>query len=57
VENVKKAIKPNGHFIQNRALEILIGVVLFMAGALLVWDAYDGRGKKLPWPGGAIAPW
>jgi hypothetical protein len=57
VENVKRLIKPKGHFIQNRAFEILLGVVLFMAGALLVYDAYDGRGKKLPWPGGAIAPW
>jgi hypothetical protein len=57
VDNVKRLIKPQGHFIQNRALEILIGVVLFLAGALLVYDAYDARGKKLPWPGGAIAPW
>jgi hypothetical protein len=57
MDNVKRLIKPKGHFIQNRALEILIGVILFMAGALLVYDAYDGRGKKIPWPGGAIAPW
>jgi hypothetical protein len=57
MENVKRLVKPKGHFIQNRMLEILVGVVLFMAGALLVYDAYDGRGKKLPWPGGAIAPW
>jgi hypothetical protein len=57
MDNVKRLIKPRGHFMQNRMLEILIGIVLFMAGALLVYDAYDGRGKKLPWPAGAVAPW
>lgn len=57
MDNVKRLIKPRGHFMQNRVLEILIGVVLFMTGALLVYDAYDGRGKKLPWPAGAVAPW
>lgn len=57
MQNVKRLIKPRGHFIQNRKYEILIGVILFLAGALLVYDAYDARGKKMPWPAGALAPW
>lgn len=57
MDNVKRAVKPHGHFMQNRKAEIAIGVILFMVGALLVWDAFDGRGKKLPWPLGAVAPW
>jgi len=57
VENVKRALKPRGHFIQNRGAEIWIGVFLFLFGALLLYDAFDARGKKLPWPAGAIAPW
>jgi hypothetical protein len=57
MENLKRAVKPRGHFIQSRGTEILVGAVLFLVGALLVWDAFDGRGKKLPWPLGAVAPW
>lgn len=58
MENVKKLFKPNGgHFIQKRSVEIIIGLILFMAGCLLLYDAFDSRGKKMPWPGGAIAPW
>jgi len=57
MENIKRAIKPTGHFMKNRRTEIALGVILFLIGALLVWDAFDGRGKKLPWPLGAVAPW
>jgi len=57
MENVKRHIKPTGHFIKSRPVEITLGVILFMIGALLIWDAFDGRGKQLPWPLGAIAPW
>lgn len=57
MDNVKRAIKPRGHFIQNRAAEILVGVVLFLIGALLIFDAFDARGKKVPWPAGAVLPW
>lgn len=57
MDNIKRVVKPSGHFIKNRKLEILIGVIVFLIGALLVYDAFDGRGKKLPWPMGAIAPW
>jgi hypothetical protein len=57
MENIKRRVKPTGHFIKDRKLEIFVGVILFLVGALLVWDAFDGRGKNLPWPLGAIAPW
>jgi hypothetical protein len=56
-KNVKKRLVGNGHFIQNRKAEIAVGVALFLLGALLIYDAFDGRGKKVPWPGGAIMPW
>jgi hypothetical protein len=57
MENVKRTIKPHGHFMKNRKAEIALGVVLFLIGALLVYDAFDARGKHIPWPLGAIAPW
>lgn len=58
MENVKRLLKPRGgHFIKDRKTEILLGVILFMVGALLLYDAFDARGKKLPWPAGAVAPW
>lgn len=57
MDNVKKRIKPQGHFIKDRKAEIIIGLILFFAGALLIWDAFDGRGKRVPWPGGALMPW
>lgn len=57
MENVKNLIKPSGHFMKNRGAEIVLGIVLFMVGCLLLYDAFDARGKKMPWPGGAIAPW
>jgi hypothetical protein len=47
----------SGHFLKSRTAEIWLGIILFLAGALLLYDAFDARGKKIPWPGGAIAPW
>jgi hypothetical protein len=52
-----KRFMPQGHFMQNRNKEIVLGLLLFVVGAFLIWDAYDNRGKKMPWPAGAIAPW
>lgn len=57
MQNVKNALKPNGHFIKDRRLEILVGIILFLMGSLFLYDAFDARGRKIPWPGGAIAPW
>jgi hypothetical protein len=57
MDNIKRVVKPHGHFMKDRKVEILVGAVLFLIGALLLWDAFDGRGKHMPWPMGAIAPW
>jgi hypothetical protein len=46
-----------GHFIQNRMTEICIGLVLVIAGCFLLKDAFDNRGKKMPWPASGLAPW
>jgi hypothetical protein len=57
VDNIKRLVKPSGHIIKDRGMEIFLGLILFLAGALLLYDAFDARGKKMPWPAGAIAPW
>lgn len=57
MDNLKRAVKPQGHFMASRSWQITIGIALFLIGALLVYDAFDGRGKKIPWPLGAITPW
>lgn len=51
------AVLPKGNLIKDRKVEILVGLVFFAIGALLIYDAFDRRGKKVPWPGGAILPW
>lgn len=57
MENLKKQVKPSGHFINHRGAEIVVGGLVFLVGCLLLWDAFDGRDKPLPWPLGAILPW
>lgn len=37
-----------GHLIENRGAEIALGLVLFAGGALLLRDAYEGRGREVP---------
>jgi hypothetical protein len=46
-----------GHIIQNRKYEIIIGILAFLLGCFLLYDAFDKRGKKMPWPAGGMAPW
>ena len=57
MENVKRLVKPHGHLIQNRSTELFVGLILFLAGSLLLYDAFNGRGKPLPWPTNKLAPW
>jgi hypothetical protein len=45
------------HVIRNWKLEITVGILLFVAGAFLVWDSADNRGRKLPFPFGAFTFW
>lgn len=54
---LKDAIKPHGHFMRDRKSEIILGLVLFLVGCILLYDAFDGRGKKMPWPAGVVTPW
>lgn len=57
MENVKRAIKPRGHLIKDRKIEIVLGLVLFFVGCLLLYDSFDARGKKMIWPLSGLAPW
>ncbi len=57
MDNVKRLVKPNGHLLKNRKHEIILGALMFLVGALLLYDAFDARGKKMPWPAGAVTPW
>lgn len=34
--------------IQDRTTELALGIALFLAGAWLIRDAYEGRGKQRP---------
>lgn len=54
---VKNRIKNKGHLIKDRKTEIIVGSVLAVIGLLLLWDAFDGRDKKMPWPISGMAPW
>lgn len=38
-----------GHILENRGLEIALAISLIVIGSYLVWDAFDNRGKELPW--------
>lgn len=55
--NIVRKVKPHGHLIQSRKAEIIVGSLLTLIGLCLLWDAFDGRGKKLPWPASGMAPW
>jgi hypothetical protein len=46
-----------GHFIKDKKTEVVLGLLLFIIGCILLWDAFDNRGKKMPWPAGGLAPW
>lgn len=55
--NLVRIIKPRGHLIESRKREIILGLLLALLGGMLLWDAFDGRGKKMPWPASGMAPW
>ena len=57
MDNVKRLVKPRGHFINDRRTELLFGFLMFAFGALLLFDAFNGRGKDLPWPANKLVPW
>lgn len=57
MQNIVRKIKPRGHLIENRPAEVIVGLILTLIGLMLLWDAFDGRGKKMPWPASGLAPW
>jgi hypothetical protein len=48
---------PKGHLIKSRFWESVIGILLVVLGCYLLWDAWDNRGSKMPWPASGLAPW
>lgn len=44
-------------FIADKHTEIVAGSVLVLVGFVLLYDAWEGRGGKKPWPLGTILPW
>jgi hypothetical protein len=45
------------HIIENRKIEIILGLIAVIVGCLFLRDAFDKRNKKLPWPASGLAPW
>ena len=41
-------MSPAGHVIADRRLEVAAGIGFFIAGGLLLRDAYEGRARKQP---------
>lgn len=37
------------HILENRGFEIALAIGLIALGSLCLWDAFDNRGKDLPW--------
>jgi hypothetical protein len=48
-------VKPRPFF-TNPTTAKTLGWFLFITGALVLYDAYDRRGGKAPWPMGAVLP-
>jgi hypothetical protein len=44
-------------YIGDPVIEAIAGLVLFGLGAVLLHDAYDARGRKLPWPLRPLSFW
>jgi hypothetical protein len=36
--------------IRSHRVELTLGVALFVASTWLIWDAYEGRGRRRPFP-------
>lgn len=42
--------------LKDRRVELTLGVVAFVAGAWLIRDAYEGRGRKRPFAAHLVLP-
>jgi hypothetical protein len=56
---MRNILKPKGstHWVKSQGTEIVIGLILVVIGCMLLWDASDNRGRKMPWPVSGLAPW
>ena len=43
--------------IRRQATAVAVGGVLVLAGFFVLYDAYDGRGRRKPWALGPFLPW
>ena len=41
-------VKKRPAVIADHSTELALGVALFLASTWLIWDAYEGRGRKRP---------
>jgi hypothetical protein len=52
-----RKVKPSGgHLMKSRGKETALGLALVIVGCFLLWDAFDNRGKKMPWPMSGLSP-
>lgn len=56
---MKNPLKPvaGHHWIKSQGIEATVGILLMVIAGVLIWDAFDNRGRKLPWPASGMAPW
>jgi hypothetical protein len=47
---------PRQPWIADKRTAVLLGLMLFVAGAIVLWDAYERRGGRAPWPLRAFLP-
>ena len=43
--------------IRNQGTAVVVGLVLVVAGFVVLHDAWEGRGGKKPWFLGSVLPW
>jgi hypothetical protein len=44
------------HHVMKGRKELWLGLILFVIGAYLCYDYWNGHGKNAPWPVGAVMP-
>lgn len=43
--------------IRDKRAAVVAGLLVTGVGLMLLWDAWPGRGHKMPWPLSAVVPW
>jgi hypothetical protein len=44
------------HLMRDPGHQVALGAVLFIAAAYCIWDAYEGRGRRRPFPAAVLLP-